>query len=198
MCIKWFKKKTPQSIPTPTPTVPPAQPPITPQPIQTTPLTLPHPEERENLSQTMTNVNIDDVFQVWYENYNVPIVSRSYFRNTVVVELNDTIQYPAGTWEAAGIRHLQVRPEWCNAGVLAHEEAHCSYALLTEHQKVSFETVYNNAQSDPYIVLLHTVNTYMNQTDGLGRHVEGHAELYRYIGLEKLPETLKQFYPKLI
>ena len=117
---------------------------------------------------------------------------------TFFVELNDKIPYSAGTWKAAGIRHLQVRPEWCNAGVLAHEQAHCSYALLTEDEKLLFETAYNNAQPHPFIVLLHRVNTYMNQTDKLGRHVEGHAELYRYIGLEKLPVTLKRFYPKLI
>jgi hypothetical protein len=194
VCINWFKKKKLQSTATSTPTAPP----VTPQPAQTTPLSLPNPEEPKNLSQTLANVNIDNVFQAWYESYNVPIASRSYFRNTIVVDLNDRIPYPAGTWEAAGIRHLQVRPEWCNAGVLAHEEAHCSYALLTEAEKVSFEKAYNNAQSTPYIVLLHSVNTYMNQTDGSRRHVEGHAELYRYIGLEKLPETLKQFYPKLI
>jgi len=194
MSIKWFKKKTLQSIPTRTTILTP----VTPQPIQTRLLTLPHPEQQKNLSQTMTNVNIGEVFHAWYDSYNVPIESRSYFRNTIVVELNDKIPYPAGTWEAAGIRHLQVRPEWCNAGVLAHEQAHCSYALLTEVEKLLFETAYNSVQPDPYIVLLHGVNTYMNQTDRLGRHVEGHAELYRYIGLEKLPETLKQFYPKLI
>ena len=95
MCIKWFRKKKLQSIITPTPTAPP----VTPQPAQTTPLSLPHPEETNNPSQTMANVNIDDVFQSWYDSYNVPIASRSYFRNTIVVELNDRIPYLAGTWE---------------------------------------------------------------------------------------------------
>ena len=194
MCIKWFKKKTLQSIPTPTTILTP----VMPQPAQTRPLTLPHPEQQKNLSQTMANVNIDEVFQAWYDSYNVPVESRKYFRNTIFVELNDKIPYSAGTWKAAGIRHLQVRPEWCNAGVLAHEQAHCSYALLTEDEKLLFETAYNNAQPHPFIVLLHRVNTYMNQTDKLDRHVEEHAELYRYIGLEKLPVTLKRFYPKLI
>jgi hypothetical protein len=141
---------------------------------------------------------IDKMFQQWYVNYNVPAENQDHFRNKVVVELNDTISNPAGTYEVDGVRHLIIRPEWCNAGVLAHEQAHNSYALLTEAQKTTFETAYDTAQSDPYIVLLHKVNTYMNSLDAQGRHVEGHAELYRYIGLDKLPEALKQYYPKLI
>jgi hypothetical protein len=45
--------------------------------------------------------------------------------------------------------------------------------------------------TDPLIKQLYSINTY-----GLGSDVEGHAEVYRYIG-QQMPAQLKPFYPML-
>jgi hypothetical protein len=64
--------------------------------------------------------------------------------------------------------------------------------LLTPAMKANFSAVYTTLKNtDPLIRLLYSQNTY-----GLTNDVEGHAELYRYLG-EKMPEQLKQFYPKM-
>jgi hypothetical protein len=87
---------------------------------------------------------------------------------------------------------LAVKPPWLNAGVIAHEQAHNSYALLTAAQKAAFSAAYNPLiNTDPLITFLYSHNPY-----GLSSDIEGHAELYRYLG-DKMPAQLKQFYPRL-
>jgi hypothetical protein len=59
-------------------------------------------------------------------------------------------------------------------------------------RKADFKKAYTPLiNSDPLIVFLYSRNTY-----GLSSVVEGHAEVYRYIG-DKMPEKLKPYYPKL-
>jgi hypothetical protein len=156
------------------------------------PLTLPHPEEPINPNATMDNVSIGKALTDWCDQYNVPLEYHPFWFDAIVITLSITISYPAGTWEQDGKRHMIVRPEWLNPGVIAHEQAHNSYALLTDSQKTEFSAKYNPLKdTDPLIKLLYSQNTY-----GLTNDIEGHAEIYRYLG-DKMPLPLKPFYPKL-
>ena len=156
-------------------------------------LVLPHPEESIDLTQTVDNVDVGKVLDKWIEIYQVPTKYRDYWKTKIDIRVDTGISYPAGTWEADGIRHLVIRPEWLNPGVIAHEQAHNSYALLTDSEKAIFSGIYTPLKTaDPLIKLLYSKNQY-----GLSNDVEGHAEIYRYIG-KQMPDSLKQFYPKLI
>ncbi len=174
MCfLKWFKKKTEF-------------------PVVEQRLIIPHPEEPPDYTRTLANINFVEVLEQWFEQWDVPVEHLEFWRLKIVAEITETIPYPAGTWEQDGIRHLTVRPEWLNPGVIAHEQAHNSYSLLTIEQREMFSITYNSLKAtDPLIKLLYSKNTY-----GLTNDVEGHAEIYRYLG-QSLPEILRVFYPRL-
>jgi len=156
------------------------------------PSSLPHPEEQPDYSRNLENTSFTDVLNKWFEVYNVPEQYREFWQDKIAVTVTVDISYPAGTWDEDGKRHLAVRPEWLNPGVIAHEQAHNSYALLTDGQKTEFSVVYNPLKdTDTLIKLLYSQNQY-----GLSGDVEGHAEVYRYLA-EQMPEQLKQYYPKL-
>jgi hypothetical protein len=157
--------------------------------------TIPHPEEPADYSITMANYNIDAVFDKWMLGYRVPAENRDYWRNAIEIEVTSALESPAATWDnrRTGKRHLAVKPEYLNPGVLAHEQAHKSYALLTEQQKREFSTAYTPLKTtNPLITYLYSINRYGTTSD-----IEGHAELYRFL-CEKMPSVLKKFYPKLI
>jgi hypothetical protein len=166
------------------------EPPVIVPPVE--PLVLPYPEEAPDYTKTVANTNIDTVIDDWLIKYKVPEIYYSYWRNQIEIKVDDTLPYPAATWEQDGKRHLSVRPEYCNAGVIAHEQAHNSYSLLSGAERTAFSLAYNAVKDNPYIKLLYSINTY-----GLQNDIEAHAELYRYIGLEKLPATLRPYYRKL-
>jgi hypothetical protein len=191
---------------------PPVTPPVVTPPVTSpTPLTIPHPEEPFNLNATVENTSVRPVLAEWMEVWEVPLASQPYLYNVIAVYIVAT--FP--TWLAAlmanpdgipacklndpitGQVEIFTKPGWWNKGVSAHEVGgHPAYAQLTDDEKNAFEADYANVQSDPYIILLHSVNTYMNQLDSYGRHCEGHAELYRYLG-SFIPDTLKKYYPGL-
>ena len=156
-------------------------------------LKLPYPEEKANYSQTIHNVSPGVFISAWLYNYMVPLEYYDHWHNAIAVKVTLEIWYPAQTYDGGdGKRHLEVRPEWLNPGVIAHEQAHNSYSLLSDTDKQFFGVVYNELKTtDPYIKLLYKTNPY-----GLSSDIEGHAEVYRYIGY-KMPEVLKQYYPKL-
>jgi len=163
-------------------------PPIPTMPVAEPPLVLPHPEEPPNY----TLMDLDYAMSDWLDGWDVPIDHWDYWRNSIVINVTETIPYPAQAWEQDGIRHLDVRPEWVNPGVIAHEQAHNSYALLTNEGKAEFYAIYTPLiTTDPVIKLLYSINTY-----GLTNIIEGHAEVYRYIG-QYMPESLRKYYPKL-
>jgi hypothetical protein len=182
MCWEWikglFKKE---------------EPPIQPE----EPLGLPHPEEPVNYDITIDNFDLSEVFNKWMNDWFVPQEYRDIWLTkmgniTVTLEIINYQVVPAWTWEENGERYMKVRPEWLNPGVIAHEQAHNSYALLTEEQKTAFSAAYTPLKdTDPMIKYLYSINSY-----GLQNDIEGHAEVYRYIG-EQMPGELKQFYPKL-
>ena len=155
-------------------------------------LTIPHPEETPDSSRTVSNTDLDAALDKWEIDYNVPEVFRDYWKTKIVISLDENLPYPAATYELNGVRHLTIRPEWVNSGVIAHEQAHNSYALLTNEERANFSTTYTPLKTkNPLIVYLYSINSY-----GLTNDIDGHAELYRYLG-EEMPEVLKQYYPKL-
>ena len=157
-----------------------------------TPVTeLPHPEESQDFTRTLENTSFNHVLNDWFKLYNVPIQYHEFWRKNVRVSITDNLSTPAATWEQDGLRHLAIKPEWLNPGVLAHELAHTSYSLLTDTEKENFSKVYSSLNSHPLITLLHSKKAYAKKN-----LIEGHAEIYRYLG-EKMPEQLKQYYPSL-
>jgi len=168
------------------------------------PAGIPHPEESMNPSATLTNINVNEIINKWLTGWEVPNEHWTYWKSTIdlqvyaiypasLIAMGLKPDTPAGTWESGGRRHLAIKPQWLNPGVIAHEQAHNSYALLTSDQKVGYSNVYSTLKnSDPTIRLLYSKNQY-----GLTNDVEGHAEVYRYIG-QWMPEQLKIFYPRLL
>jgi hypothetical protein len=153
-------------------------------------LTIMHPEEPPDYSKTMDNTTTEGLLEAWFKGWKVPQQYQSWWLKEMNIVISLQYPYPAATFSEA--RQLWIRPEWTNPGVVAHELAHVSHSLLTEEMKANFSTVYTPLKNtDPLIRLLYSQNTY-----GLTNDVEGHAELYRYLG-EKMPEQLKQFYPKM-
>lgn len=149
-----------------------------------------HPEEKPNYTQTKNNVDLDAVFAAWCTSYQVPEEHRDYWRHQIVITIDDTLNYPACAWGLHDRRYLSVRPEWCNPGVIAHEQAHNSYDLLTEEQRVNFKNDFTPLiKSD--LKLLFDAHPY-----GLTSTAEAHAEIYRYLG-QSMPKVLKKYYPKL-
>ena len=153
---------------------------------------IPYPEETPDYTRTLDNTRIDEVLNEWLLNYKVPCEYWSFWKTKIVIGVTEAIPYPAQQWEQDGVRHLQVRPEWVNPGVIAHEQAHNSFALLSGVDKQFFSIAYNPLKdTDPLIKLLYSINSY-----GLTSEIEGHAEIYRYLG-GQMPDILKQYYPRL-
>ena len=153
---------------------------------------LPHPEEPADYTRTLDNVDLEDVLNKWIVDWGVPGEYADYWKSAIVIKLTLEIYVPAQTWELDGVRHLDVRPEHCTPGVIAHEQSHNSYSLLTDAEKVNFASAYHAIKStDKLIKLLYSINKY-----GLTSTVEGHAEIYRFLG-RQMPPVLKKYYPKL-
>ncbi len=153
---------------------------------------LPYPEEPPNYIQTVDNISIENTIQNWLIDYFVPKDFWNFWMNKIDIIVDPTISYPAGVWEEAGIRYMEIKPEYLNSGVIAHEQAHNSYALLSDGEKNKFREDYHiEKERNKLIKFLYSINTY-----GLTSDIEGHAEIYRYLGY-KMPEVLKIYYPKL-
>jgi hypothetical protein len=156
------------------------------------PLSIPFPEEKPDFTQTAENTSTDAVIVKWLTQYKVPAQYWDYWRGQIIIAIISDYAYPAGTWEFEGKRYMNIRPEYLNPGVIAHEMAHCSYGLMSTDEKFKFAEDYGKLKdTNAYIKLLYSINTY-----GLTNDVEAHAELYRYLA-PKLPLILKGYYPKL-
>ncbi len=161
---------------------------------------IPHPEEPMNPMATLANTDVNVVMNQWLHDWAVPAQHWDHWKSTIDVQVYEVYpdslgmrqDTPAGTWEAGGKRHLAIKPQWLNPGVIAHEQAHNSYALLDSAQRGAFAALYSPLKTtDPVIRLLYSKNAY-----GLTNDIEGHAEVYRYIG-QWMPEQLKPYYPML-
>ena len=200
----------PEDVPMP----PPAEPQPTPSPVRKQavrkaaavrqrPLAILHPEEPVNRAATLANTSIYTMLEKWFTDWDVPVQYRDYWKTAIDIQVYETYppslikmglrqDTPAATWDAGGKRHLAVKPAWLNPGVIAHEQSHNSYALLTASEKAAFSAAYGPLKTaDPLIRLLYLKNRY-----GLTNDIEGHAEVYRYLGRE-MPPQLKAFYPRL-
>ena len=163
-----------------------------------------HPEEPVNASQITANTDVNGIINMWLTGWKVPEKYWDHWRNAIVIQVYDSWppdmlsayirpDTPAATWDAGGKRHLASLAKWLNPGVIAHEQAHNSYALLSGGDKSAFSKTYTPLKNtDPLIKYLYSINPY-----GLTNDIEGHAEIYRYLG-ETMPEALKRFYPKLM
>jgi hypothetical protein len=166
-------------------------------------MSIPHPEEPMNPSATLAHTDTMKILTKWLSDWGVPEQNWEYWKTAIDLQVYESYPQalismgikqdtPAATWEAGGKRHLAIKPPWLNPGVIAHEQAHNSFALLTPSQKANFPVVYSRLKETDYLIkLLYSKNTY-----GLSNDIEGHAEVYRYIG-QQMPEQLKPFYPKL-
>jgi hypothetical protein len=164
---------------------------------------LPHPEEPLNPLATSANIDINSVILKWLIDWDVPQDWWSHWKKSVDVQVYDVYppfilamgiksDTPAVTWSADGKRHLAIKPSWLNPGIIAHEQAHSSYVLLNSDQKSAFSDHFASLKNtDPLMRHLFSFHT-----SGLEVDVEGHAEVYRYIG-QQMPEQLKQYYPTL-
>jgi hypothetical protein len=173
------------------------------QPITPPGLILPHPEEPIDPSATLANISVDSIMAKWLRDWGVPTQYWDHWKKAIDLKVYDIYpanltamglkqDTPAGTWEAGGKRYMAVKPQWLNRGEIAHEQAHNSYALVTPVQKTAFAEIYGPLKNTyPLIRLLYSKNTY-----GLTNDIEGHAEVYRYIG-QYMPEQLMQYYPML-
>jgi hypothetical protein len=164
---------------------------------------LPHPEEPMNPSATLTNTEVNTVINKWLTDWGVPPQYWDHWKKSIDIQVYETYppsliamginqDTPALTWDTDGKRHLAIKPKWLNPGVIAHEQAHNSYSYLKPDEKSAFSMFYSSYKdTDPLIRLLYSKNTY-----GLVNEIEGHAEVYRYIG-QQMPELLKKYYPLL-
>uniref|UniRef100_A0A6M3LK45 Uncharacterized protein n=1 Tax=viral metagenome TaxID=1070528 RepID=A0A6M3LK45_9ZZZZ len=151
-------------------------------------LVLTHPEEPPNYART--EVDTKGLIDKWLQEWDVPKGYWVYWRNyNIIVDP----KYPVPAACDAASNTMWLNPAWGNTGVLAHEFAHESYSLLSDYGKVDFHAIYAPLRdTNPLIKFLYSNNPY-----GLTSDVEGHAEVYRYLG-SRMPEELKEYYPKLI
>jgi hypothetical protein len=160
-----------------------------------TPLELPHPEEPPDLTRTMENTTQRDVEGTLYEWVHLwdTVARPDYYLCFTKINLTPAIPAPAQSYDLGnGIRGIDILPQWLNSGVLAHEMAHGSYALLTEKEKASWPVDFARFQKDPLIKLLIQQHPY-----ALASAVEAHAEVYRYLG-RQMPQDLQGYYPRLL
>jgi hypothetical protein len=183
----------------------PANTPLTPTPPAKTPepFFIPHAEEPMNPVATLANTDPIVILNKWLTDWETPAQYWDYWKQAINIRIyaiypadilamgikQDT---PAATWEDGGKRQMVIKPQWLNPGVIAHEQAHNSYALLNPSQKSAFASVFTSLKdTDPLMKFLFSKNAY-----GLTNDIEGHAEVYRYIG-QYMSTRLKPFYPQL-
>jgi hypothetical protein len=150
------------------------------------PPSLPYPEEPPDFT---LNISGPQLLQLFFNKYFIPEEHWNFWRSVTVV-VDKTLSFPAGM--VSETKTLYLKPEYANAGILAHEFSHLSYALLNQDQKNNFVPDYARAlQTDGFLKLLSSQNQYMKTSV-----VEAHAEIFRYIG-NKMPDYLNKYYPKL-
>ncbi len=192
----WFKKPpagdpTPLPVPVPIPPIPPVPP--------APPLALTHPEEPANPEATVDNVDVSATFMKWLRDWMVPQEQRVLW-SKVIIELNPNNPYGAACsyyWEIPP--RVVFKPAYLNPGAMAHEFAHYEYfERLTLDQQETFSATYQQLMlTDPLLQLMRDQKPYVQMNFSKNFDVEGHAEVYRYLG-DKMPAELRIFYPDLL
>ncbi len=153
---------------------------------------LPHPEEPKDDSQTVDNYD-HNVLGKWLLEWGVPAEFHTYWgAYTIIV----STKYESPSFIYTGSNELYVRPEWFNAGILAHEFAHESWSLLTDEQRFEFVAQYDALKSSDKLLLQLKREQFDNADPSWLDIEEIHADCYRYLG-QGMPESLKGFYIKL-
>ena len=157
------------------------------KPAESLPSSLPYPEEPPDPNLRISG---EQLLQQFFSKYFIPPQHWDFWR-TVEIRIDPTFSSPAGM--ISQTKTLILRPEYANAGILAHEFSHLSYYLMSEEEKAHFASDYINIiQKNPLLRFLYFQKPYIKSS-----LVETHAEIFRYLGL-KMPEGLKSYYPKLI
>ena len=157
----------------------------------------PYPEEKFNKD---IPVDVDTAFAMtcWMLKYGVPPNYQNFWHDHLIIHVDPDYEYPAGVWTENGIRHMRIQPGYLNPGVIAHEQAHNSYDLMSDAKKVGFKvTLLRLYETRKVLKKLFKYNTYGLNYDGSLNFVEAHAEIYRYL-YEQMPVELKGFYPRLM
>jgi hypothetical protein len=167
---------------------------------------LPHPHEPQNTSQTVATINKPAVLGRWLTGWQVPVRYHDHWLNAISLYVYDQWppeilsrysnvkpETPGFALSEEDARAVYVLASWLTPGVVAHEQAHNSWALLSDYDRTGFEAFWKSGvyNYEPLVQLLMKTNQYWKTSI-----VETHAEVYRYLG-EKMPESLKRFYPKL-
>jgi hypothetical protein len=167
------------------------------------PSVLPHSEIPLNSLATLADFDVDATILKWLIDWEVPQTWWSHWKRSVdvqvysiyppfILDMGVKPDTPVIAWSADGKRHIAIKISWLNPGVIAHEQAHFSYALLNPEQKSAFSVLFSSLKkTDPLILQLFSFDSNRFSDD-----VEGHADVYRYIG-QHMPEQLKQYYPTL-
>jgi hypothetical protein len=162
---------------------------------------IPHPEEPKNPKATTATVFPYQVTSEWMKLWQVPKEFLEYWMTAIELHVYDawpeeilkqwpgvvTSETPAYAIEEHGVRHLYCLAVWLNPGVVAHEQAHTAWALLDDI-KLIWNKDYQTFLSDPIAALISAKISI--------KPIENHAEIYRFLG-EKMPKSLKKYYPKL-
>ena len=150
------------------------------------PNAIPYPEEAPDYNLNITG---EVLLQKFFAKYDIPEVYWNFWRR-VTIKIDRTLQYPAGM--ISQTKTLLLKPEYANAGIIAHEFSHLSYSELSQQKRESFAVEYNSAlQTDSLLKFLYSQKPYMKTND-----IEAHAEIFRYLG-NKMPLQLNKYYPKL-
>jgi len=166
------------------------------------PPVLTHPEEPPDPAQTLLAISIPAIFGAWMERYAVPVQYREDWEASIIIQVYDAWPQsmvdgglnpatPGATWSDGTVRHLACLAPWFNPGVIAHEQAHNSYSFLHQSLKDTWPAALQSVMKNRLVQLVYSLHPYAASSP-----VEGHAELYRYLG-DKVPEKLKLYYPKL-
>lgn len=167
-------------------------------------LVLPHPEEPGNPQATAAAVNIIAVRQAWYDGWRVSLNGRGLFNpvtlnlveNLAIVYNGALVKVPAATY--AELLRIDIDPKWANPGVLAHESQHIFYSWLTEDQRLKFAAEYfGMAETGDAMLSLVVRHMAGRDPSWVSDIREIYADIYRYLG-DKMPESLKPFFPNMI
>lgn len=156
---------------------------------------LPYPEEAP--FEKPLDISARALVKGFLEAYKVPGEYHDYWLDDVVSISNPLvilyrgvyINAPAATFD----RKVRLDGCWLNNGVLAHEFAHISYSLMPLDKRYEFNNLFKTSAHGYWYV--HSM--FMQKPYGYYNPVEGHADMFRYLGKD-MPDVFKKYYPRLI
>ncbi len=160
-------------------------------------LSIPHPEEPQNLTATAENTILSVIFDRWISDWKVLNQYREFWKNWPVVLFPNLIYQgkPQPAFSYPDCTYCD--PTWANPGVLAHERCHVIWKDLSPEEQAAFSAAYQRLlRTNALLKFVYDRVGYMQDRLGKDSDREGHAEVGRYLG-EQMPEELKQWYPRM-